>query len=66
MYNILLAIGVVVAVIVGALIGIKLMASSVDEQAEAKKLVIPYIVGCFILFGGFGIWKIIINILQGI
>lgn len=66
MYNILLAIGVVVAVIVGAMIGIKLMASSVDEQAEAKKLVIPYIVGCFILFGGFGIWKIIINILQGI
>lgn len=66
MYNILLAVGVVVAVIVGALIGIKLMASSVEEQAEAKKLVVPYIVGCLIVFGGFGIWKIVVVIIQGI
>ena len=66
MYNILLAIGVVVAVIIGALIGLKLMTASVEEKAEAKKLIIPYIVGCFIVFGGFGIWKIVITILQGI
>lgn len=66
MYNILLAIGVVVAVIIGALIGLNLMTASVEEKAEAKKLIIPYIVGCFIVFGGFGIWKIVITILQGI
>lgn len=66
MYNILLAIGVVVAVIIGALIGLKLMTASVEEKAEAKKLIIPYIVGCFIVFGGFGVWKIVITILQGI
>lgn len=66
MYNILLVIGVVVAVIVGAIIGVKLMTSSVDEQVEAKKLVIPYIIGCVIVFGGFGIWKLVVTILQGV
>ena len=66
MFNILLAIGVVVAVIVGAVIGLKLMISSVEEQAEAKKLLVPYVVGCVVVFGAFGIWKLIITLLQGI
>lgn len=66
MYNILLAIGVVVAVIVGAIIGIKLMTSSIEEKAEAKKLLVPYIVGCAVVFGGFGIWKIVVTMLQHI
>ena len=66
MYNILLVVGIVVAVIVGAIIGLKLMASSVEEQAEAKKLIVPYIVGCVVLFGGFGIWGLVVTILQGI
>lgn len=66
LYNILLALGVVVAVIMGSVLGVKLMTSSVEEQAEVKKLIIPYIVGCVVIFGGFGIWKIMVTILQGI
>lgn len=66
MFNILLAVGVVVAVIVGAVIGIKLMTSSVEEQADAKKLLVPYVVGCIVVFGAFGIWKLVVTILQGI
>ena len=65
MYNILLSVGVAVAVIVGAIIGVKLMASNIDTKAEAKKLLIPYVVGCVVVFGGFGIWKIVVSILQG-
>ena len=64
-YNILLSIGVVVAVIVGAIIGVKLMASNIDTKVEAKKLLIPYVVGCVVVFGGFAIWKIVVSILQG-
>lgn len=64
-YNILLAIGVIVAVIVGAIIGVKLMASNIDTKVEAKKLLIPYVVGCVVVFGGFAIWKIVVSILQG-
>ena len=64
-YNILLSIGVIVAVIVGAIIGVKLMASNIDTKVEAKKLLIPYVVGCVVVFGGFAIWKIVVSILQG-
>ncbi len=66
MFNILLAVGVVIAVIAGAVIGIKLMTSSVEEQADAKKLLVPYVVGCIVVFGAFGIWKLVVTILQGI
>lgn len=64
-YNILLSVGIIVAVIVGAIIGVKLMASNIDTKVEAKKLLIPYGVGCVVVFGGFAIWKIVVTILQG-
>ena len=66
MYNILLTIGIVVAVIVGAIIGVKLMSSGIDTKVEAKRLLIPYVFGCLAVFGAFGIWKIVVTILQGI
>lgn len=66
MYNILLAVGVVVAVIIGAIIGLKLMTSSIEEKAEAKKLLVPYVVGCVMVFGGFAIWRLVVTILQSI
>ena len=66
MYNILLAVGVAVAVIVGAIIGIKLMVAPIEERAEAKKLLVPYVAGCVIVFAGFGIWQLVVTILQGI
>lgn len=66
MYNILLAVGVVAAVIVGAIIGLKLMMeTSPEEKAETTKLLVPYIAGCVIVFGGFTIWKIVVIVLQG-
>ncbi len=65
-YNILLSIGVVAAVITGAIIGIKLMTSGIEEKAEVKQLLVPYLVGCVVVFGGFAIWKIAVTVLQGI
>jgi len=65
-YNILLVAGTSIAVIMGAILGIKLMASGVEQKAEVKKLLIPYVVGCIVIFGGFGIWKLAVTILQGI
>ena len=66
MYNILLTIGIFVAVVVGGIIGIKLMTSSAEGKAEAKALLIPYVVGCVVVFGGFGIWKLVVTLLQNI
>ena len=65
-YNILLVVGTSLAVIMGAVLGIKLMVSGVEQKAEVKKLLVPYVVGCIVIFGGFGIWKLAITILQGI
>lgn len=63
-YNILVTVGVIVAVLIGAILGIKLMASGIEGKVEAKQLLVPYVVGCVIIFGGFGIWKLIVTILQ--
>ncbi len=54
----------VVAVIVGLIIGIRFMVSGVDEKAKIKEELMPYVIGCFIIFGAFGIWKIIVSILS--
>lgn len=65
-YNILFSVGVVIAVIVGMILGIKLMLAPVGERAEAKKMLVPYVVGCAVVFGAFGIWKLVVTILQAI
>lgn len=63
-YNILLTIGIIVAVIMGLIIGIKYMTGSVSQKAETKELLTPYIVGCVIIFGAFIIWKIVVELLN--
>lgn len=65
-YNIMLTVGVAIAVIVGGVLGIKFMTSSVEGKADVKKMLIAYAVGCVIVFGGFGIWKLVVTILEGI
>lgn len=65
-YNILFAIAVVVAVVVGAIIGIKLMMASAEDKASVKEALVPYVVGCIVVFGAFGIWKLIVTLGQGI
>lgn len=66
MYNMLLAIGVCVSVIIVVILGIKYMTSTVDGKAEMKETLIPYIVGCVVMFGAFTIWKIVVIALQSI
>lgn len=63
-YNVLLAVGIIAAVIVGLIIGIKYMTGSVAQKAETKELLTPYIIGCVIIFGAFAIWKIVVNLLN--
>lgn len=65
-YNTLLVIAVAIAVIVGAYLGIKFMLESAEDKAKIKEALIPFIVGCFIIFGAFGIWKIAVDVGEGI
>lgn len=66
LYNILFSIGMVIAVIVGLVLGIQFMLAASEEKAKIKETLIPYIVGCVIVFGAFGIWKIVLIVLQTI
>ena len=63
-FGILSELAVGVAVIIGLILGIKLMLASVEEKAEAKKMMWVYLVGCVIAFGAFGIWKVVVEILE--
>ena len=62
LYNILLAAGVIVAVVVATMLGIQFMVGGAEGQAKVKEMLVPFIVGCIIVFGGFGLWKIAITI----
>ena len=65
LYNVFLAIGLVVAVAVGVVLGIQFMVASADGKAEVKEKLIPYTVGCVVIFGAFGIWKLVMVLLEG-
>lgn len=64
LYNMLLAFGIITAVIVGSILGIKYMIGSVEEKAEYKQTLLAYLISCVVVFGAFGIWKLVINILS--
>lgn len=65
-YNALTVLGVVLAVIVGAILGIQIMWGSIEQQVKAKEKLVPYGIGCLVIFGAFGIWKIIVSIFSNI
>lgn len=64
LYNILLVIGIILAFIIGGVLAIQFLVGGVEGQVDVKKALIPYIIGCVILFGAFTIWKIILGVLQ--
>lgn len=66
LYNILLSLGIALAVIIGIYLGVKFMVSTVEDKAKVKEALIPYIAGCVIIFSSFIIWKLLITILAGI
>lgn len=66
LFGALLVIAVIIAAIVGLVIGIKYMTGSISEKANIKEMLIPYIAGCIVIFGAFGIWRLVVNILRQI
>ena len=64
--GIITTIGVVVAVVVLLILGIKYMMGSASEKAEYKKTMIPYLVGAILIFGASAITKVVVSIGQGI
>ena len=61
-YNTLLAIAIMVAIVVSMVLGIQFIAASADEKAKVKEALMPFVVGCIVVFGSFTIWKLAVNI----
>ena len=62
--NIVQVVGIVVAIAVVLIIGIKYMTGSVEQKAEYKKVMIPYIIGAVLLVAGTSIVKVIFNTIN--
>ena len=63
--NILKFLGAFIAVGVLMVIGIKYITASTQEKANYKKSMVPYVVGCFLLFGASTIAPQILDIFKG-
>lgn len=59
-------IGIVLAVLMSAILGIKYMLGSLEEKAEYKKDLVPYLIGSILLFGICAIVKVLQTIGQSI
>lgn len=64
LYNTLLVIGIVVATVIGLVLGIQFITGSVEQKGKIKESLIPYVAGCIVIFGAFGIWRLVIIILR--
>lgn len=42
------------------------MLTGVDGRADVKKALTVYIIGCVVIFGAFGIWKLVVELIQQI
>ena len=58
------AFGIIVSVVVLMIMGIKYMTGSIEEKAEYKKTMIPYLLGVFIFFGLSQLLPIIIDVVP--
>ena len=64
LYNVLLIIAIIAAFIVGGILGIKFITEGVEGKADVKALLLPYFIGCVVIFGEFTIWKLVVLALK--
>lgn len=62
--GIIRTIGIVLSVVILILIGMKYMVGSVEEKAEYKRTLMPYLIGAFILFSGTTLPSIIYDLAK--
>lgn len=66
LFNTLMSLGSIIAVGIGGALGIKFMTSSAEDKAKVKESMIPYVIGCAVIFGALAIWKISMMIFSQI
>ena len=63
-YFVLQNIGIVLMVAIGGFLGIQFMMASAEDKAQVKEKMIPYVIGCIVISGAFGIWRLVIEMLS--
>lgn len=63
-YSVLLTLGIILAVVFAVILGIQYMMAAAEDKAQIKEAMIPFIVGCIIIFGAFAIWKALVTVLS--
>lgn len=61
-YNTLFFIALAASVIYAGVLGTKFMIGSLEEKTQVKEALIPFVIGCIVVFGAFAIWKIIVTL----
>lgn len=59
-------IGIVIAVVVLLVLGIKYMVGSAEEKAEYKKTMMPYVVGALLIFAASTIVNVLYNVIENL
>lgn len=57
-------IGVGVALITTATMGIKFLMASTEERSDIKRAMVPYAIGIAVIFGALTIWKVLIQVFE--
>ena len=65
-YNILLMVSFVVVAVIGITLGMKFMLAGVEEKADVKKSLVIFLIGCIVVYGAFGIWKVLVTALNSL
>ena len=64
--KIISTVGTIISVVFLIILGIKYMTGSVEEKAEYKKTMLPYVIGAVILFGITSFIGIIVDLVKGL
>ncbi|MBP3706991.1 MAG: hypothetical protein J6J36_00030 [Clostridia bacterium] len=66
LYYIMTTIGIVLAFLVGSILGIQFITSGAAGQAKVKEKLIPFVLGAIIIFGAYGIWRLVYNAFNSV
>ena len=65
-FSLIRYVGSGLSIIIVMCLGIKYMASSIEEKAEIKKRAIPVVIGCALLFATVNILNLIASVVDGV
>ena len=63
-YNILMAVGTVIVLVVGAVLGVQFILGSLEEKAKVHEALVPFVIGAIVIYGSLGIWKLAVLVFQ--